>query len=424
MTLIGWVDSCSAAGIEGWASDTTRPEQPAEVDIYLGSRRVDRIRADRHRADLQAAGHGDGCKAFFYHLSHSLLEAAGESDVQVCFAGTRQLLANGSFRLSRPVGESNPFNAAAPYDYSTLWLGAALCQQHINRTISGDAEVSPTTYFLRKYVLPRGDRLAGCRALLLGANEGHLERELRRLGFSGEIVATDIADNALERARSRSAALGDDRVRYVVHDLNEPPGDKFGGPFDFILAEGVLHHIRNIGPCLEACRRLLRDDGYLFALEFEGPFRFQLSDLQTRWINAALNVLPRGLRPFPDQPDAHYPATEEDNRRIHYVVASEESVARMDPSEALVGPQLKRMIPELFDVEERKGFGGTLLSYMTCHFDFKRTATDPYAARWLRVLMEIERALIDTGILEDEYVFYVLRKKKRKSPVAAALSGG
>ena len=47
----------------------------------------------------------------------------------------------------------------------------------------------------------------------------------------------------------------------------------------------------------------------------------------------------------------------------------------------------------------------------TRHFDFKRSNTGAYADRWLKVLMEIEHALIDTGILDDEFVYYVLKKK-------------
>ena len=157
---------------------------------------------------------------------------------------------------------------------------------------------------------------------------------------------------------------------------------------------------------------MLKPDGYLFAKEFEGPFRFQLSDLQFRWINAALTVLPRDLRPFPDQNrEPKYPGNREDNDKIFFVVPSEESVVAADPSEALTGPDLKQMIPEIFEIADRKAYGGTLLSYMTNHFDFKRSNTDRYAEQWLKVLMEIERTLIETGILEDEFVTYVLRKK-------------
>jgi 2-polyprenyl-3-methyl-5-hydroxy-6-metoxy-1,4-benzoquinol methylase len=308
--------------------------------------------------------------------------------------------------------KANPWNTEMPYDYSTMWFGAEVCQAYITERTSGSAGLHWLSYAIKNYMLVRApEDLARCRVLVLGASEGYAERELRSHGFTGEIVSTDIADQALARAKQRSEQLGYHNIRHVIHDLNVAPGDKFGGQFDFIVAEGVLHHIANIESCLRMCNALLQEDGYVFAVEFEGPFRFQLSELQTRWINAALNVMPRCLRPFPHQYDGHYPATAAENRHIPYVVPPEKAIARMDPSEALVGPELQRLIPEIFAVTERKGFGGTLLSYMTAHFDFKRSNTDPFAARWLKVLMEVEHALIDTGILHDEFVFYVLQKK-------------
>jgi SAM-dependent methyltransferase len=411
MALVGWIDAYSAEGIEGWASETASPGRTVAVDFYVNASHTARVLADRHRPDLQAAGYGDGCKAFCHRLPEAVFKNADRVEVKVCFAGTRQSLSNGSFALTAGA-RPNPWDSDAPYDYSTMWLGAKLCRQYIYRTITGDPELHPVPYVIEKYVLARSTaELRQGRALLLGSSEGYMERELCARGFTGEIIATDIAANALRRAKEQSDALGYHNIKHVVHDVNTDAGAKFGGPFDFIFAEGVLHHIEQIGPCLERCDRLLKEDGYLFALEFEGPFRFQLSELQARWINAALNVLPRGLRPFPEKGDVQYPATDEDNRRVRYVVPPEEAIARMDPSEAVSGPELKRLLPQLFDVVDRKGFGGTLLSYMTCHFDFKRSSSDPYVARWLRVLMEIEHALIDTGILDDEFVFYVLKKK-------------
>jgi SAM-dependent methyltransferase len=431
MALVGWVETCTTEGITGWATDTTLPNQPVAVDVYVGPRRAERVLADLYRSDLQAAGYGNGRKAFFCKLPPSALAAATPVEVQVCFADTLEVVPNGSFQLQAaaaaeeaplaaageavPEGadrEANPWNAEMPYDYTTSWIGCDVCSDNINRTISGDPKVAPLTYFFNEYMRSRGvEALHDCRALLLGASEGNMERDLRRLGFTGPIVATDIAGNALERARLRSEALGYGNIRYVVHNLNDPFGDRFGGPFDFIFAEGVLHHIANIGPCLAECNRLLRDDGRMFAVEFEGPFRFQLPDMQVRWINAALSILPRGLSPKTNSKTAEYPATAEDDGRARYVIPSEEAIARIDPSEALTGPELKRLIPETFEVVERKGVGGTLLSYMTEHVDFRRAKRETHVTRWVKVLMEIEHALIDTDILEDEFVFYVLKKK-------------
>jgi hypothetical protein len=55
------------------------------------------------------------------------------------------------------------------------------------------------------------------------------------------------------------------------------------------------------------------------------------------------------------------------------------------------------------------GFGGTLLSYMAAHFDFRRTNNDLFSRACLKVLCKIEDTLIAMRILEDEFI-YVLRR--------------
>lgn len=437
MSLVGWVDSFSNIGIQGWVGDTSQPNQPISIDIWIRGKCIGKVVSDIHRPDVEAAGVGNGHKGFFYRWPDAPLKKM-PAEVFVRFSGTNELVPNGSlildekrsdspslsfgrgllgrlrsFLLREKQSDANPWNEAKPFDYSTLWLGTKICIEHINQRITGDPQVHPFTYYVNKFVMSRGhEAIRHCRALLLGASEGNMERELCRRGFTGEIVATDIAANALARAKQQSDALGYHNIRHVVHDLNEPFDNKFGGAFDFIFAEGVLHHVQNVAVCLEGCRDLLKPDGYLFALEFEGPFRFQLSELQVRWINSVLNLLPRDLRPFADKDHRpEYPGSNQENSSIAYVCPPAAVIARIDPSEALTGPELKRLIPDMFAVVERAGFGGTLLSYMTNHFNFKRANIDPYAARWLKVLIELERTLIDTGILDDEFVSYILRKK-------------
>jgi hypothetical protein len=91
---------------------------------------------------------------------------------------------------------------------------------------------------------------------------------------------------------------------------------------------------------------------------------------------------------------------------------SEEAVSSVDPTEALSGPGLERLVPEIFRVIERRGFGGPILSYMSEHFPYGQTETDPHAGRFVKVLIEIEDSLIDAGILEDEYFYYALGRRE------------
>lgn len=309
---------------------------------------------------------------------------------------------------------TNPWNSDVPFSYGEMWLAASQCNAAIRQRVSHGQDMDWLDYAISAYM---PDALStssdtrrspeSYRCLILGSNEGHIERRLCQLGFVGEIVASDIAERALARAREESQSRGFSNVKHIWADLNSA---RFEGPFDFIIAEGVLHHIVELEPCLRMLCDALTDDGLMFAVEFVGPVRFQLSELQVSWINAALAVLPMGLRPLSDDEDPSYPASPSFRGRVYYVPPTEESIASFDPSEAISGPEVKRLIPQIFTVRERIGFGGTLLSYMTGHFDFARTSSDPAAAVWLGALMNIERAAIDSGILDDEFVFYVLSR--------------
>lgn len=293
---------------------------------------------------------------------------------------------------------ANPWNEAKPFDYSGTWLGCRTVRRHVNLKTTSDPELDWFQGALRGYLDARLDG----RCLMLGASEGRRVRELCEAGFRGEIVATDIADKALDRAR-RSLA-GYDNVTYVLADLNH---DRFVGPFDFIVAEGVLHHVERLEPCLCHLAELLAPDGLLIAVEYEGPFRFQLDACQVAWINAALAVLPGELRPF-WQGQHGRPPDLDFLSRVYYVAPSEESIRGIDPSEAVSGWRLRELLPQLFRVQRRVGFGGTLLSYMSGHFPFERADDDPYVDRFLSLLLQIEDALIDTGVLDDEFVYYEL----------------
>jgi 2-polyprenyl-3-methyl-5-hydroxy-6-metoxy-1,4-benzoquinol methylase len=310
---------------------------------------------------------------------------------------------------------NNPWNSDVPFSYSSMWLGADECLRAIQRKTSHDESLHWLRYVVKRYFAPALDDSAAkkprekYRCLILGANEGWMERLLCENGFKGEIIASDIAEKALARAEAAAKEKGYSNIKYVVADLNK---DRFEGPFDFIICEGVLHHIKKIEKCLKWLNEALTQEGYLFGAEFEGPVRFQLSELQVKWINAALAVLPKVLRPLPKKEvDPLSPATVEENAAIRFAPPSEESIVAFDPSEAICGPELKRLIPKVFEVVERNPFGGTLLSYIAGHFDFARANSDEFSREWLKVLMHIEETLIKTGILDDEFVFYVLKKK-------------
>ena len=84
-TIDGHLDSVDGGVVVGWVWDSSAPNQPVRVDLYVGDRRRTTLVADHFRRDLVAAGKGDGRHGFAY----TLLEPprAGQP-VRVLLAGT------------------------------------------------------------------------------------------------------------------------------------------------------------------------------------------------------------------------------------------------------------------------------------------------------------------------------------------------
>ena len=52
--LIGFVDSCTLAGVEGWAASETNPDEVLDISIFVDDRKVAQIRSEVPREDKRA----------------------------------------------------------------------------------------------------------------------------------------------------------------------------------------------------------------------------------------------------------------------------------------------------------------------------------------------------------------------------------
>lgn len=316
--------------------------------------------------------------------------------------------------LSRLIGKpdkpisveenSNPWNADSAKSYNGFWLGTRVAKQHINRKTSGNPEIGWLDHFWSSYGSSLG---VESRCLILGANEGWIERRLREVGYRGYILATDIADKALARAKAEAEARGYDNIEYRVADLNT---DSFDKPFDCIIAEGVLHHIEQTERILRHLHDILAPSGVLFGVEWSGPFRFQLPPEQVRWVNALLAAVPAELRPQYRGPGG-VPPPMEYLQKVYFVKTAEADVAKMDPTEAIAGTKVADLVPEIFRVLEWKGFGGTLLSYMGGHFPFERSDSERYVETFVEMMLLMEDKLIESGLFKDEFFAFAAARK-------------
>lgn len=415
--MTGYVDIISITKIAGWAVNDQFSENPEMVDIVVNEKIVATVSCSLYRADLRDAGLRKGYCAFqFFPGPYCGLN---ECVIEVRSARTGKLLQNGYFKASsiqkpsmrKSVAEdiSNPWNQDKPMDYSASWLGARQYVDHVNKSITQETGKHWIDYIIENYIIPASKtRKNQVSCLIVGSNEGHIEIKLRESGFTGKIVASDIAEKALLRAAEKAKALGFVGIEHVVCDLNT---DKFTGKFDFIIAEGVLHHIENLEECLSHLNDILKSNGLIFAVEFAGAFRFQLPESQVRWINACLALLPKKLRPLPFDQDGDLPATFEENALSHYIPPSLEDMKKFDPSEAISGYKLPDVFRKSFVVANEKPMPGSIMMYIGEHFPFNISNSDPFIFDWLNVLIEIESILNKWGILPPENYFFVGKKR-------------
>ena len=108
---------------------------------------------------------------------------------------------------------------------------------------------------------PPAERLAGFvralgrvdRALDLGCGDGRLSAELD----AGELVAADVSEVALERARTR---LADAELVHLEPDEPLPLADN---DFDLVLCSETIEHVRDVQLLISEARRVLRPGGEL-----------------------------------------------------------------------------------------------------------------------------------------------------------------
>ena len=213
-----------------------------------------------------------------------------------------------------------------------------------------------------------------------------------------------------ERRHPRGWTLRGTRLLLAVSPGPRSRWNRFDDRFDVVLCEGVLHHVENVAFCLDNLRACLKPDGVLAATEYVGAYRFQLPEAQVRWINAALGILPRGLRLRTNE-RAALPLTPQECLATWYAPPTMEEMLAFDPSEAVAGYKLSDLLHQSFEVIEDKPAGGSILMYVSEHFPFQQANVDGAAAEWLRILIAIEDPLNRSAVLPYDSRLFIARPK-------------
>jgi 2-polyprenyl-3-methyl-5-hydroxy-6-metoxy-1,4-benzoquinol methylase len=217
-------------------------------------------------------------------------------------------------------------------------------------------EEYPANYFRLQILVNRLSSLGAQRVYEVGVGEGTPLLTLARMGI--EVAGCDISEAMVERAKARVAQAGlppstiswgdiQDSVTFA-HQLSN-------GPFDAVIAAGVLPHVANDSLFLQNLSMLLRPGGTAL-VEFRNKL-FSLFSFNRKTKDFIVEDLLSGVDPLVTQAVAddleHRLAM--DQPQIRATVGSEDSTSELAPGYDAILSKFHNPF-ELVDVFQRNGF--------------------------------------------------------------------
>jgi ubiquinone/menaquinone biosynthesis C-methylase UbiE len=150
---------------------------------------------------------------------------------------------------------------------------------------------SRTMLRLKDLLIKHG--LSPRHGLSLGCGAGRAERHLLKIGVCGSFVGIDVAEWAIEEARSL-AKRESCNCTYEIQDLNYinlPPQ-----AYDLVVAQTSLHHVLRIEHVLDQVQRTLTSSGVFWVVDYVGESQFQFTNERLEIMNELLALLPEKFR--------------------------------------------------------------------------------------------------------------------------------
>ncbi|MGC2457084.1 MAG: methyltransferase domain-containing protein [Gallionellaceae bacterium] len=272
---------------------------------------------------------------------------------------------------------------------------------------------------------------------------GHLERQLvTKLGTIKECTGVDIAEGALAVARQRASDEGMESIKYVAADINSLDWEK--QKYDLVIANGALHHLKNLEGVLSGIRQSLKPGGVFFACEYVGPSYMDHSTRQLELINAASYLVPPELRARTGRPvinerlfrllsrvqvaaskkeKPEWPKWKKFVARAGRVVFHRDAgkfnfgvvhispksyLLRVDPSECVRSDEIIPLAQKYFSDLEVRPFGGGILQHaLDDRFYENFDKINPTHVSTLETLCQLERHFMQTGEIGSENAFLI-----------------
>lgn len=275
------------------------------------------------------------------------------------------------------------------------WLEHPRVQERNNLLVSGSRDTNRFEYFIKRYFGKKRAR----RVLTLGCGHGEFERGLSKSYFARTHDAVDLADGAIEDARTQAKSLGLTHIHYRVADLNTiaiPPCT-----YDVVFGISSIHHVSNLEHLFDQVVKALKPGGYFFLDEYIGPNKFQWTDSQLAIINDQIHVMPDRMKT--SLHDGHLKGA-----------LGRQTIAEMDaidPSEGVRSADILNVLRDYFDILEVRGSGGTILHLLLEGIAGNFSEDDPESMQYLEHLFALEDRLIADGTLKHDFAVIIAKRK-------------
>jgi SAM-dependent methyltransferase len=321
--------------------------------------------------------------------------------------------------ITRPYILETAFgqDAVEPYRRSSTWLWDILVNRYLaGRPIRQVLSLCCGFGSLERILLPRLPEVTDCRAL-------------------------DIAPGAISTARRLAAEAGLTAVRYEVADLNAWLWQS--KQYDLVVANGALHHLRNLEDVLAGVRRTLKPGGAFVSCECVGPNYQDHSPRQLELINAAAFLVPAELRARTGSAWHRHPAIFRALTRLRTAAACKDQthwpewkklaaratrrlarrpafdfgvvhispkshLLRADPSECVRSSEVLPLIRQFFPAAKIHPMGGGLLEFaLDARFYERFDANNDIHRRDFALVCDLERHYMATGEIGSDFAFVV-----------------
>jgi SAM-dependent methyltransferase len=276
------------------------------------------------------------------------------------------------------------------------WLALPEVQRRYALRAAGKANVGWHAYCLS--LVPAQERVRA-RMLVLGAGTSWLERDLLERHAFARCDVLDPSPEFVEMAKAATPAP--EAISYAVADLATVvlPHDAY----DAVWSNMTLGYVGDLEHLSAQIARSLKPGGFLFANEYVGPSRYDLSRRQREAIRAAFTLIPARYR------HRFGRANLESLTEPALPTPGSEAEAAAPRWSSLVVPALS----EHFDIEQYRALGGTLLQFVLEGIAGNFRTEDRASIAALEMLFKIEDVLVETGELGSDFALIVARPKRR-----------